>query len=260
MKKILSIQFRKNQASIEQEQTCIRREIKGNTDVDFIDALDKTIDWNFPEVIMSGYDGVILGGSGEFDFDGNRCEDDEKRRISYELLGQLRPLFQYIFDNDIPTLGICYGHQLLGAFAGAQVCYSEQQKKTCTHQVKLLVDKNEYFLFTDLPDTFDAHYAHKDILDRIPDNAVLLMSGGDKCEVSALRYKKNIYTVQFHPELTYGDMMGRIKESPGYLPDGAAVEEIFKDDIQSNKILFNFSKMVANRVKSDEFKHVGTTQ
>ena len=245
MKKILGIQFRINTKSKEHEQACISREIKANTKIDFIDALDKTIDWNFPEVLMEGYSGVILGGSGDLDFDGDRCLDDKVRKISYELLGQLRPFFQYLFDNDIPTLGICYGHQILGAFAGAQVCYSKQQGKVCSHKVKLMVDKNEYFLFADLPDSFQAHYGHKDVLDRVPDNAVLLINGGDQCKISALQYKKNIYSVQFHPELNYDDMLGRIKESPGYLPEGTAVEEIFKNDKNSNKILNNFSKLVS---------------
>jgi len=245
MKKILGIQFRINKSSVEQEQVCISREVETNAEIHFIDALDKTIDWNFPEVLMSGYSGVILGGSGDLDFDGNRCVDDEMRRISHELLGQLRPFFQYVFDNDIPTLGICYGHQILGAFAGAQVCYSEQQKKVCSHKVKLMVDKNEYFLFADLPDSFQAHYGHKDVLDRVPDEAVLLINGGDKCKVSALQYKKNIYTVQFHPELNYDDMVGRIKTSPGYLPEGTLVEDIFKNEKHSNKILYNFSKIVS---------------
>ena len=243
--KILAIQFRKNQASKEQEQASMQREAGIYTDLVFIDSLDMSIDWTYPEVIMQGYDGVLLGGSGDFDFDGNREEHDEARQISYELLGRLRPLFQYLFDNDIPTLGICYGHQLLGAFAGAQVRYDENQTKVRSHEVKLMVDKNDHFLFTDLPESFQAHYGHKDVLDGVPEGAVLLMNGGDECKVSALQYKKNIYTVQFHPELTYEDMVELIKSSPGYLPEGALVHEVFKDEPDSNRILRNFSKFVA---------------
>lgn len=247
MAKILVIQFRLKDDSKKQEQVSIERKTKEGVKVDFLDALDQTIDWSFPEVIMSGYDGLILGGSGDLDFDGNRCVDDEMCRISYRLLEQLKPLFQYVFDYDVPTLGICYGHQILGAFAGAQVCYSEKQKKVCSHEVKFMVDKNEYFLFTDLPDSFYANYGHKDVLDRVPKGAVLLMNGGDKCKISALQYKKNIYTVQFHPELSYEDMISRIKMSPGYLPEGVLVEEIFRNESHSNKILTNFSKFILER-------------
>ncbi len=245
MTKILAIQFRLNENTIAQEQRSIVREIGDNAAVSFLSALDKTIDWNFPETVMAEYSGVVLGGSGDLDFDGNRAATDEVRQISLELLGRLRPLFTYLFEHDIPTLGICYGHQILGAFAGAQVKYSPEQKKSRSHEVRLMVDKNDYFLFADLPESFLAHYGHKDVLDRVPEGATLLMSGGKECQVSALQYKKNIFTVQFHPELNYGDMIERIKNSPGYLPEGVTVDEIFKDDPHSNLILQNFGKFVA---------------
>jgi len=246
MAKILVIQFRMNENSVKQEQGSIRRGIPDTINLEFIDAVDDNYDWHYPETIMKDFSGVILGGSGDLDFDGNRSEDDPVRKISYEVLGRLRPLFQYIFDNDIPTLGICYGHQILGAFAGAQVKYSKEQSKIKSHEVKLMVDKNDYFLFSDLPDAFQAHYGHKDVLDRVPEGATLLMNGGDSCKISALKYKQNVYTVQFHPELTFDDMLERIKVSPGYLPEGVAVEEVFKNDSNSNKILRNFGLLVEN--------------
>lgn len=246
--KILLVQFRTNPIAILQERESVKREIGEACEVGFVSALDPEIEWNFPEVILEGYSGVILGGSGDLDFDGGRPADDEVRRISYELVGQLHAFFTHIFDNDIPTLGICYGHQILGAFAGAQVHSDSAQKKTRSHEVKLLVNKNDYFLFTDLPESFYAYYGHKDVLDRVPNGAVLLMNGGECCRVSALQYRKNIYTVQFHPELNFGDMLLRVKSSKGYLPEGVTVEEIFKDDPHSNVILRNFGKFVAGRV------------
>lgn len=247
MLKIVVIQFRTNPNLIAQEQTSIVREVGDFVAVDFIDALDLSIDWNYPEVIIKDYQGVILGGSGDLDFDGKRPEGDLVKRISLEILGRLRPLFQYIFDHDIPTLGICFGHQILGAFAGAQVKCDESQSKTCSHEVKLIVNKNEHFLFTDLPDSFYAHYGHKDVLDRVPEGAVLLMSGGEMCKVSALRYKNNIYTMQFHPELNFADMVDRATKKNNYLPEGKMIEEVFKDDPNSNTILRNFGRLVAGK-------------
>jgi GMP synthase-like glutamine amidotransferase len=113
--------------------------------------------------------------------------------------------------------------------------------------LKLLVDKNDYFLFTDVPDSFLAHYGHKDVLDKVPEGAVLLVNGGDQCRVSALQYKNNIFTVQFHPELTFTDVVNRVKSTKMYLPEGVAVEEIYKDKPHSNIILRNFAKLVANQ-------------
>lgn len=112
-----------------------------------------------------------------------------------------------------------------------------------------MVNKHNHFLFSDLPESFQAHYGHKDSLDRVPEGAVLLMNGGDQCKVSALQYKNNIYTTQFHPELNFDDMVDRMKNSSGYLPEGTVVEEIFKNDPHSNTILQNFGKFVAMKAE-----------
>jgi GMP synthase (glutamine-hydrolysing) len=247
--KILCLQFRKKEQSIAKEQASIAREVGEFADPYFVSALDSQINWEDPAGLLSSYGGVILGGSGDFDFDGGRSDDDEAKKISYEILDRLRPLFSYIFDHDIPTLGICYGHQLVGAFAGAQVVNDHEQKKTRSHQVRLLTEAHEHFLFSGLPNEFFAHYGHKDSLDRIPEGATLLIEGGRQCRVSALKYKNNIYTTQFHPELTGADMIERIKNAPGYLPEGQVVEELFKDDPNSNLILCNFAQFVQNQAR-----------
>ncbi|MCA9362658.1 gamma-glutamyl-gamma-aminobutyrate hydrolase family protein [Candidatus Kaiserbacteria bacterium] len=248
--KILGIQFRERAAAMAQERACLEREVGVYADIEFINALDATFDWNDPAALMASYHGVIIGGSSEFYFDGGKPETDEARQQTALFMERFQPLFRYLFDNDIPTLGICFGHQLLGAFAGAQVSCDTTQAKSCSHEVKLMVDQHDYFLFSDLPDSFMAHYGHKDTLDRVPDGAVLLMNGGEQCRVSALKYKNNIYTTQFHPELNFHDMAERIKQSPGYLPEGTVAEEIFKDDPNSNKILQNFGKFVSLQMES----------
>lgn len=245
--KILTIQFRLNPDLVAQEQASFQREAGIYADIDFISALDESISWAEPAAVVSSYQGILLGGSGEFDFDGERAPDDPARVGSYALLERLRPLFTYLFEHDMPTLGICFGHQLLGAFAGAAVCCDAAQRKVCVHDIKLMVDRNDYFLLADLPDSFPAHYGHKDSLDRVPEGAILLMNGGDRCKVSALQYKNNIFTTQFHPELNAEDVVDRIKNSPGYLPEGEITEEIRRDTPHANKILQNFSKLVALR-------------
>lgn len=246
------MQFRENAESMRQERACIQREAGIYTDIDFVNVSDESIDWGTPQDLMSGYHGLIIGGSSDYYFDGGRSDEDVAKKTTYIFLNRLRSLFQYVFDNDIPTLGICYGHQLLGAFAGAQVTCDSVQRKTRSHPVKLMVDKNDYFLFSDLPDEFFAHYGHKDSLDRVPEGAVLLINGGEECKVSALKYKNNIYTTQFHPELTYDDMIERMSCTTGYLPEGALAEEIFKDEPHSNSILRNFSKFVAMQTETVE--------
>lgn len=245
--RILCFQFRKNPTAVEQERRAIEREAGTYCEITFLDSHEADISWNKPETVLAGYTGVILGGSGDYDFDGGRPLDDPARLESQRFLTLLQPLFRHLFEHDVPTLGICFGHQLLGAFAGAQVRFDEKQKKMRSHELRLMVDAEEHFLFSGLPETLHAQYGHKDSLDRVPDGATLLMTGGEACQISALRYRENIYTTQFHPELTGEDLVNRLKNSPGYLPEGVVVEELVTDDPNSNRILRNFSKFVAER-------------
>src|SRR5690606_32771962 len=117
------------------ERASVRREVVDIASADFLDARDEELVWNEPEKLISAYHGVILGGSGEFDFDGGRPLSDEARIMSQTLLARLTPLLTYIFSKDIPTLGICYGHQIIGAFRGARVHFDATQRKIGSHMV-----------------------------------------------------------------------------------------------------------------------------
>ena len=242
--KILILQFRKNAVHEALERESLARELGDQVVVEYRSALDDTIPWDDPEAILAPYHGLILGGSGDFDFDGGRSNHDASKQKSYELLERLQPLLAYVFAVDFPTLGICFGHQMIGAHAGATVCHDPSQKKSRSHTVAIVAQESDRLL-AGIPPTFAAHYGHKDSLDRVPDGATLLVHGGDQCRVSALRYGNKIYTTQFHPELILSDLHKRLEILPGYLPEGVSVEEVFVDDVASNKLLHNFATLVA---------------
>lgn len=110
-----------------------------------------------------------------------------------------------------------------------------------------MVDKDTYCICENMPDSFYAHYGHKDSLDRVPNGAVLLMNGGECCQVSALNYKQNIFTTQFHPELSFEDLYLRVEATPGYLPEGVAVDDAFTKNTHANTILYNFGQLVVRK-------------
>lgn len=245
---VLLVQFRKNVKAAELEALSIQRQCADVTAIECVSALDESIPWDDPETLLAHYRGVIFGGSGDFDFDGGRKSTDEAVVTSYQLLTQLQPLLQHLFTHDIPTFGICFGHQLLGAYAGATVTHDTAQKKTRSHEVTLAVSPEGYRLLQGLPTTFEAHYVHKDSLDRIPEGASLLICGGSKCRFSALQYSENIYSTQFHPELTFEDVLVRVDLFPGYLDEGVTPEAVFSRTTESNTILRNFAQLVAHSV------------
>lgn len=115
---ILLVQFRASVVTASLEQESISRELGPGIQVRCISALDENIPWQLPAEVLIGIDGVIFGGSGDYDFDGGRLRNDVARSTSYVFLEKLRPLLDHIFLHDVPTLGICYGHQIIGAYAG----------------------------------------------------------------------------------------------------------------------------------------------
>ncbi len=248
--KILLIQFRKQSAPAALELESVARELGSEIDLDAVSAFDETVRWADPEAVIAPYAGIIFGGSGDLYFDGARSEADPARTMSYTLLERLRLFLDYVFAHDVPTLGICFGHQLLGAYAGAPVRHDERQSKLRSHEVRVLAEAHDYFLCANLPANFKAQYGHQDVLATVPNGAVLLMEGGECCQVSALRYRERIYTTQFHPELSIDDLRKRIEAVPGYLPEGAILEELFEDAPDAHLILKNFGKLViANGVQ-----------
>lgn len=246
MPKVLIIQFRKDEKWLEQEKCCFVREIGDGVEMEFLNALEDEVDWNDLVSDLENYHGVVLCGTGDLDFHGNRSDCDEVRMASYKLLEKMNPFLGFLMDKDMPTLGICYGHQLLGAFAGVEVVCDEWQKKRCSCVLEFVVNKNEHKLLADLPDKFHAYYGHKDVLVSVPKGATLLLSGGERCKVAGVKYKNNIYTFQFHPELNYFDIKQRVN-IPGYLPEGVVLDEVFIEDDSSNIILRNFAKLVSGR-------------
>ena len=241
--KILLVQFRYNEQHRALEQESVVRELGVGVVVECCSALDTTVLWQEPETLLAPYAGLVLGGSGDFDFDGGRTSTDQARIRSTQILEQLRALFTYVFETDFPTLGICFGHQLVGAYAGATVRHDPLQRKSRSHAVRV-VATHAPVLLSGVPNSFQAHYGHKDSLDRVPAGAQLLIHGGDECQVSALQYGQNIYTTQFHPELTVDDMHKRLELLPGYLPEGVHVTDVFTSDRCSNTILQNFAQLV----------------
>lgn len=244
MAQVLLIQFRASISASALEAESIGRELGPDITLVRKSALDETLLWSEPERLLEGISGVIFGGSGDFYFDGARSHDDPARSMSYVLLERLSPLIEFLFNHNVPTLGICYGHQLLGAFKGVAVSHDVVQQKTKSHEVQMLAEANEYFLCSDVPRSFKAQYAHKDVLTAVPEGATLIMEGGECCRVSALSYSDRIFSTQFHPELNLEDLKKRRAAIPDYLPEGKVLEEVFEEAPDAHTILRNFGRMV----------------
>ena len=203
-KKILVVQSRTDPERIEREQERFRVAVGAAAQVDFLSAVDEKLAWTTPAGFLKGYDGLIFGGSSEFDFDGGRPERDPARIISAIILSRATNLVSYALTHDIPLFAICYGHQLVANMYGGEVDNDKEQSKFGSYEVQLTEAGKSDLIFRDMPESFIAQYAHNDSVTKLPKGATLLASSKG-CRFSALRYGKVAYSTQFHPEVTRFD-------------------------------------------------------
>ena len=236
MKKILLIQFRTD-ITTSHEKDCFLKFFKGEKKIKLkiINAFDEKINFSDPERFLKKTQGVILGGSSQFYL--SKLKED---KILKKIIKKISPLIKFIIKKDFPTLGICFGHQILGYFLGEKIIADKNQAQTGSFLVFLTKKGKKSPLFLNLPPKFLAQFAHKDSLSNLPKGAELLAKT-KKCKVASFQYKNNIYGVQFHPELNYRDMIFRLKLYPEYLnKDLSKMKKKFTSTPLASKIIKNF--------------------
>lgn len=103
---------------------------------------------------------------------------------------------------DVPILGICYGMQLIAKDLSGSV--SPSDKREYGH-AKLSVLSKETRLFKDLPNELDVWMSHGDHVTEVPEGFARTATTGDV--ITAIENpSRNIYAVQFHPEVTHSPM------------------------------------------------------
>jgi len=200
MARILLVQSRITPARIARERDNFRRVLGTEATLEALSALDTEFEWNKPDISLRAYDGVIFGGSADFDFHGGRLERDPARVGATEILERTKHFIRYALEKKIPLLGVCFGHQLVAQMHGGRVENDPSQGKFGEHDVRLTSEGARDEIFGTFPQSFRAHYQHKDSVTTMPKSAVLLATGAT-CRFSALKYSDGAYTVQFHPEL-----------------------------------------------------------
>ncbi len=111
-----------------------------------------------------------------------------------------------IFNLNIPVLGICYGLQLIGHYFKGKVHRSEKREYGFS---ELKVDKAEG-LFYGLPKTFTCWMSHGDKLDKLPAGFTALAHTPNAPVAAIANPQKQIFGVQFHPEVVHTPLGSRI--------------------------------------------------
>lgn len=147
-----------------------------------------------PEIDLDDYSGVIVGGGP------SNISSTNKNSEELRFEKQLRKLVDKIIEQDFPYLGACYGLGVLADHLGGRVSTEKYAEPVAATTIELTEDAASDPIVGDLPKKFRAVSGHKESCQDLPPGAVLLAST-KACPIHMIRYKKNIYATQFHPEL-----------------------------------------------------------
>jgi len=235
MKNILLLQFRKNSQIAKHEKKCILRYLDSKINLVSKNLFRENVDFN--NTSFSEISGIIIGGSGEFSF-----SKKKKRLDLLSKIEQITPFIKRSIKKNTPILGICLGCQYLAYILGAEVRADKFQEEVGTFKVSLTKLGRSDRLFFKTPLEFFTHEGHKDSIDKLPKGTVLL-AGGKKCKIQSFRLKnKNVYGVQFHPELNVKDMKFRQRHYQSYAPGNKKIS--IESSFLAKRILKNFFSLV----------------
>jgi GMP synthase (glutamine-hydrolysing) len=173
-----------------------------------------------PELDLSRYSGVIVGGSPFTSSDPPEHKSEVQHRVEQELSG----LLDQLVARDFPFLGACYGVGTLGRHQGAVIdrTYGEPLGGV---EIELTEAGLADPILKGMPSRFTAFTGHKEACTTLPPHAVLLAQSA-ACPVQMFRIRSNLYATQFHPELDAEGLVTRIDiyRHAGYFPPESAEE------------------------------------
>jgi GMP synthase (glutamine-hydrolysing) len=140
----------------------------------------------------SEYDGIVITGSSA------SVRETERVWIS-DLLQHLRDVFRL----NVPTLGVCFGHQALVAASGGEVIKHEVEREIGTKQLYLTDEGMKNPLFKDISPPFHVQETHEDVAIRIPENKDFqVLAWNEHSKFQSVAFSDVILSTQFHPEIT----------------------------------------------------------
>lgn len=155
------------------------------------------------------YSGVFISGSPYNYLTPEREKPAEQALLESSLLA----ICKVLIDRDFPTLGLCYGLQVLAVAAGGTLstAYSEDmQPMEITLNGAGMADP----VTGRLPHTFLGYVAHSESIEQIPADMEVLASS-PSCPVQLARIKSNIYGTQHHPEIDRDGIAIRVNQYIG---------------------------------------------
>lgn len=196
-----------------------------------------------PEIDLAAIAGIVVGGSPFTSSDPVETKSELQLRVEAEI----DALLAQVCALDVPFLGACYGVGTLGTHLGGVVdtTYGEPVGAV---PVSLTAEGKADPVLSGMPDTFEAYVGHKEALRDVPPGCVLLATSPG-APVQMMRYGRNVYATQFHPELDADGIVARLLAYPdaGYYHPSESDEVVARvrsaDVSHSHRILARFAQV-----------------
>jgi GMP synthase (glutamine-hydrolysing) len=182
-----------------------------------IDVYDYTDEGGQPS--LRGVEGVVIGGStaGVYEAD------------TYPWMDEQREFVHDLIDRRIPTLGVCFGHQLVNEALGGHVEHHGLQAEL------VRADLRDDPLFKGVSPIIPA--VHGDVVTE-RGNGLSPIASTDSYETFATRHRDApLWTVQYHPEFT-DRLKARIATDFGWTENRRSF-----GDVTASRTLSNFVRL-----------------
>ncbi len=141
-----------------------------------------------PAPDLTRFSGMVLTGSPSSAYDGDAW------------IEALKSLVREAVDRRFPTLGVCFGSQLIAEALGGKVERHSAGWELGDSEIELTPEGERDPLFAGIPKQFRAIESHQDAVVRLPPGARLLATN-PFCPVQAFAVGDFLRAVQFHPEM-----------------------------------------------------------
>lgn len=168
---------------------------------------------------LAGVDGVVISGSTAGVYD----------REDYPWMAEQADLVRELVEREIPTLGICFGHQIVNHALGGRV-----EHRGPTHRL-VRADLADDPVFEGVGDVIPM--VHGDHVVERGDGMERIGSADYYPNLATRHRDAPVWTVQYHPEFT-DRLLGRVREDFGWTET-----DLSFSDVRVEETLRNFDRL-----------------